>query len=147
MHTPLSQTPIERFIPHRKPMLLLDYISHAEPQNMQASFTVDAQCAFLQEDGTLEAVALLEILAQCFAAGNGVTNPKSFGYLASMRHMRIHDTAKVGDTLLAKVEVVGSLGDIMIVDGKLYKGHACIAEGQYKLFSPVAASINPQEEK
>ncbi len=129
-------SPIENFLPHRKPMLLLDTLLHVDETNTEASFTIDKSCVFLQANNEIETVALIEILAQSFAAGNGVTNPQSFGYLASMRSMKVHGTAKLGDTLVAKVKCVARVGDIMVIEGKLFKQEECIVEGQFKIFAP-----------
>ncbi len=129
-------TPIENFMPHRKPMLLLDKLIYVDESNAKASFTIPKDCVFIQENQEIEPIALVEILAQSFAAGNGVTNPKNFGYLASMRSMKIHGTASVGDTVKAKVQCLAKVGDIMVIEGKLFKDDQCITEGQFKIFAP-----------
>ncbi len=129
-------SPIENYVPHRKPMLLLSKLIKASEDGIEANYTIDHKCIFLKEDDTIEPVALMEILAQCFAAGNGVTNPSRFGYLVSMRSMKVYDQASIGETVLAKVTLAARIGDIMVIDGKLYKDGACILEGQYKIFAP-----------
>ncbi len=135
-----QNAPIENFMPHRKPMLLLNSLQYVDESNAKASFTIEKDCIFLNDANELEAVALIEILAQCFAAGNGVTNPQSFGYLASMQAMKIHGQAMLGDTVVAEVTRVASVGDIMVVDGKLSMHSKCIAEGQFKIFAPSSQS-------
>ncbi len=130
--------PIENFVPHRKPMLLLDKLLYVDEKNTEASYTIDANCIFLKENNEIETIALLEILAQSFAAGNGVTNPQSFGYLASMRSMKVFGTAKLGDTLVAKVKCLATVGDIMVIEGQLFKQGECIVSGQFKIFAPLS---------
>ncbi len=136
MQNNFSDIPIEHIIPHRKPMLLLDKLTYANDNNFEATFTIDEHCVFLKENSELETMALVEILAQCFAAGNGMINPQPFGYLASMRNIKIHGKACLGDTLLAKVKLITKLGDIMVIEGMLFNKEICIVEGQFKIFTP-----------
>ncbi len=141
-----KNTPIENYIPHRKPMLLLDTLLSIDAESMEARFTIKEDCIFLQENGTIEPVACMEILAQTFAAANGVRFPAKFGYLAAMRGMKVHGYAALGDTVLAKVRLITILGDIMVIEGALYKGEECIVEGQYKIFVPLSEMPDTAEE-
>ncbi len=136
-------------------MLLLDKIvnigaSLTDEDFCIAEYRVAEDCLFLKENGRLEPVALMEIMAQSFAAGNGVTHPARFGYLASMRSMKIHGDACVGDVLRARVRLVTMMQSIMVVEGRLWKedaehGEVCLLEGQYKIFVPDASAPDTQD--
>jgi predicted hotdog family 3-hydroxylacyl-ACP dehydratase len=64
--------------------------------------------------------ALLEVMAQCFAAGAGLQAASagqeiSWGYLAAVRDMWVHATVFSGDTLHAEAKHRMSVGPLHIV--------------------------------
>lgn len=128
--------PIEELIPHRKPMLLLDAITLITDDCIQAESVIGEDCLFLQENGTLEPVACMEMLAQCFAGGHCLSQKSSWGYLAAMKKMEVLGTVHKGDTVRAEVRATAQLGSIVVVEGKLYKDNDCVLQGQFKIYIP-----------
>ncbi len=150
-------------LPHRPPFLLLDSVSLApakcqSPQcvsesegnqdvNQDAHWQASGQCLvregnpFVRKDTNLEAVAFGEMIAQCAGAlgllEDGMRDAASgppIGYLAAMRPIRMYGMAKVGDLLHIYVRRCATIGAISLVEGKVFLGTQCLAEGQLKIF-------------
>lgn len=141
-------TELFSFIPHRPPMLLISKLHTTTAELIEADFEITADCIFLRPDNSLEPVAYIEILAQCFAAGSGFLNqdkPITWGYLAAMRGMKIHGKAFLGETLRAKVRQLVELDGIIVVEGELFSKDTLIASGQYKIYIPSNTSTTTTE--
>ena len=134
-----QNTDIFSLLPHRAPMLLIDTLHKASAEEIEASVTITPECIFLREDNSLEAAASLEILAQCFASGSGFFNIK-WGYLASMRGMKVHAKAFLGDTLRAVVRPIAELEGIIVADGELFCKEKLLVSGQFKVYIPGRAN-------
>ena len=122
-------------LPHRPPMLLIDTLHKASAEEIEAEVTITSECIFLRDDNSLEPAASLEVLAQCFASGSGFFEIK-WGYLVSMRGMKVHGKAFLGDTLRAVVHPVAELEGIIVADGELYCKDKLLVSGQFKVYIP-----------
>nr|NIQ96174.1 hypothetical protein [Desulfuromonadales bacterium]NIS42256.1 hypothetical protein [Desulfuromonadales bacterium] len=75
MPSPDSIAPLslaaEEFIPHRAPMRLVDTLVEYRDQSGVIETSVSCDCPFLNESGTLEPVALAEMMAQAYAVIKG----------------------------------------------------------------------------
>jgi predicted hotdog family 3-hydroxylacyl-ACP dehydratase len=127
---------IESLIPHRPPMLLLHSLQSISNTSIEALAYISEECLFLREDGSLEPVALIEILAQCFAAGSGIKHKARWGYLAAMRHIVLYAQAQRGDTLRAIVRPIAQVGNVIVVEGEIMREKELLAQGQFKIFIP-----------
>ena len=92
---------------------------------------------FLRDDGTLETVALLEAMAQCFAAGQGLhgSGQNRVGYLAAVRRCNITGEAHLGDVLCASARAVAQVGSIVMVEGEMAKGEEKLATAEFKIYT------------
>jgi len=134
------------FIPHRPPMLFIDALNKASEEEIEAEYEITSDCIFLRSDNSIEAVAYIEILAQCFAAGSGFLNQDKsakWGYLAAMRGMKVHGKAFLGDTVKAVVRPIAVFGGIIVVEGELFCKDKMIASAQLKIYIP--ESTGPEE--
>lgn len=122
-------------IPHRPPMLLISTLRVASPEKIEAEFEITSDCIFLRSDKSLETVAFIEVLAQCFATGSGILNIK-WGYLAALRGIKIHGKAFLGDTLRAVVRPIAELEGVIVAEGELFCKENMIASGQFKIYVP-----------
>ena len=124
-------------LPHRRPMLLLDDLSGIQDKQIQAVFTVREDNIFLRSDGSLEAVALLEAMAQCFAAGHGLrgSDQNHAGYLAAVRRCNITGEAHLGDVLCASARAVAQVGAIVMVEGEMTRGEEKLASAEFKIYT------------
>jgi len=130
------------YLPHRPPMLFIDRLIKVVPEKMEAEYEITSNCIFLRKDNSLEEVAYIEILAQCFAAGNEFLNQGKkieFGYLAAMRNMKIHGKAYLGDTIRAVTSLIVNLDGIIVFEGELFCKEKMILSGQLKVYIPNVA--------
>lgn len=128
---------VTALLPHRRPMLLLDALTGIQANQIQAVFTVREDNIFLQGDGTLETVALLEAMAQCFAAGQGLrgSDQNRAGYLAAVRRCNITGEARLGDVLCASARAVAQVGAIVMVEGEMVRGEEKLASAEFKIYT------------
>jgi predicted hotdog family 3-hydroxylacyl-ACP dehydratase len=90
-------------------------------------------------DGTLDAVALVELLAQGYAVIKGYDDRRqgkevSEGYLVGVRKFRVTGQARAGEQLLIRIRTVGSFEGFAVVDGEIENAIETIATGTIKLW-------------
>lgn len=134
---------ITTLLPHRCPMLLLDTLTNAQAGRIEACITVRAGNIFLRDDGTLENVALLEAMAQCLAAGNGLHTPGRIGYLAAVRRCQITGAARLGDELRATASITAQVDDIHVVESRLTRAGETLASAEFKVYTPTTPPDMP----
>ena len=81
---------IERLIPHRGPMRLIDRIVAAEEDAVTAEARIDPSCAFATADRRIPSYVGLEMMAQTISAYDGLRRfkrdlPPSVGFLLGCR--------------------------------------------------------------
>ena len=104
------------------------------------SMLVSNESPFIDENGFLEEVAFLEIIAQSLAAHVAFDNAKigkklQRGFLIGSKSLKINGQAKVGDELIIKIVKQISFGDFGVVDGFVYKEDELLASGEIKVWS------------
>ncbi|MBL1409710.1 hypothetical protein [Sphingobacterium faecale] len=63
MATESIKIPIHEFLPHREPMLMVDYIVEISQGHVICEYTIESDCVFLA-DNALQEVGLIEHMAQ-----------------------------------------------------------------------------------
>jgi predicted hotdog family 3-hydroxylacyl-ACP dehydratase len=107
-------TDVERLLPHRPPMVLVDGVESADADGCVARWTVPAASPWI-EDGRLLRAAFIEIAAQTAALSAGLPNetsgePPRHGYLGMVSDFRIHGDARAGDVLRSSVRLTARFG-------------------------------------
>ena len=131
--------PAEAFIPHRPPMRLVErLLSYGDAAGVvEANLAADS--ILVNAAGTLDAVALVELLAQGYAVIKGYDDrlqgkEVSEGYLVGVRKMRVSGCARAGERLLVRIRTVGSFEGFAVVEGEIESATATIASGTLKLW-------------
>lgn len=92
----------EKLVPHRLPMRLIDRLMEADGKNGMVEACVSADSPLVSLDGELEEVALIELMAQSYAAIKGYSDlacgkPIKQGFLVGVKRLvRLH-SAQAGD--------------------------------------------------
>lgn len=108
---------VTKFLPHRKPFLLIDRWIDLTDEKVTTSFEIKEDCIFL-ESGYLQEAGLVENAAQTCSSIIG----KSFidkyedeedakpliGFISSIKRLQVNDLPPVGATLISKAELVSS---------------------------------------
>ena len=133
--------PIERLLPQRPPMLLLDRLLSCTPEEGTADAQIAAGNLFRLPDDTIHAAALFELMAQAYAAVQGYQNtlagkPVSIGYLAGITRAAVHGAARVGDRLLVSVRQTALVPPFVRAEARIERGGETLADGELTLFIP-----------
>jgi len=122
---------IERFLPHRKPMLLLDSVS-VEDGVARGKLRIDENAWFVQGhfpgNPVVPGVILCEILAQttAFLLADGVPENKT-PFLAGLDAVRLKRPVKPGEVFESECRVKRAKGPFYFTDCKGYvDGALCV---------------------
>jgi predicted hotdog family 3-hydroxylacyl-ACP dehydratase len=136
MELPLSA---EELIPHRLPMRLIDRLLEIEGKNGVVEAQVAAKCPFVDANGTLEDVAMIELIAQAYAALKGYLDrledkPVRQGFLVGIKKITMLKSARAGDRLRIEIHTLGEVADFAIAEGRIWRGTELIARGEIKVW-------------
>ena len=131
--------PAERFIPHRAPMRLVETLISCSGHDGLIEAVPAANGVLTDADGTMDEVALVELLAQGYAVIKGyhdVSQGKevSKGFLVGVRKLRVTGRARAGDRLLVRIRTVGSFEGFAVAEGEIERAGETIASGTVKLW-------------
>ncbi|MHB8835513.1 MAG: hypothetical protein ACYC9Y_07380 [Candidatus Methylomirabilia bacterium] len=137
----LFPLPIERLLPQRPPMLLLDRLLSCTPTEGTADTLISPGNLFRLPDDTIHAAALFELMAQAYAAVHGYQNtlagkPVSIGYLAGITRAVVHGAARVGDRLVVSVRQTALVQPFIRAEARVVREGETLAEGELTLFVP-----------
>jgi 3-hydroxyacyl-[acyl-carrier-protein] dehydratase len=139
--------PAERFIPHRAAMRLIDTLISRSETTGVIDATPGADCLLVAADGFLDEAALVELMAQGYAAIRGYDDlvqgrEISEGYLVGVRKFRVAARARAGQRLLVRIRTVGSFEAFAVAEGEIERDGETIACGTIKLWidAPVPAA-------
>ena len=140
---PTFPMPIERLLPQRPPMLLLDRLMSCTPSEGTADTLISAGNLFRLPDDTIHAAALFELMAQAYAAVHGYQNhlagkPVGIGYLAGITNAVVHGPARIGDRLIVSVRQTALFQPFVRAEARVVRDGETLAEGELTLFTPPA---------
>lgn len=132
--------PAQDLVPHRPPMLLIDRLLEGNEQGGVAETVIRPDHLFLQ-GGRLHPAALMEILAQSFAAVKGYTDRKqgkkpAEGFLVGVRNLKVYASPQVGDRLSVTINRAGETDEFTWAEGTVQRGTELLAEGTVMVFVP-----------
>jgi 3-hydroxyacyl-[acyl-carrier-protein] dehydratase len=131
--------PAEAFIPHRLPMRLVDTLISWSGTTGVIEANPGPDCILVGADGNLDGAALVELLAQGYAAVKGYDDLSqgkevSEGYLVGVRKLRILGQARAGEPLLVRIRTVGSFEGFAVAEGEVEREGEILASGTIKLW-------------
>ena len=128
---------VERLLPHRPPMRLVDRLVEA---------TLGPDCLLADVAGGLEPVALIELIAQAYAAVRGYEErsqgrPVQVGFLVGVSTITFPDLPGFRLTASTRLEIrvrtVGMFAGFALAEGEVRAGDRCLAAGGIKVWVPV----------
>jgi predicted hotdog family 3-hydroxylacyl-ACP dehydratase len=131
--------PVDKLIPHQKPMRLVDRLVEFKDQGGMVEVEVLAEQVLVDDGGRLETLALAEMIAQAYAAVKGYDErlsgkPVRQGFLVGIQKIQFYKTVYAGDHLQIHVSTIGSIAGFAVVEGVITRKSDIIAEGQIKLW-------------
>ncbi len=134
----LDREGIERIIPHRAPMLLVDRITELTEDGAVGELDVREDAMFVQGhfpgNPVMPAVFELEAIAQVGAVAI-LSRPEFAGrtaYYASIDKAKFRRMVRPGDTLRMEVKLVKLRGSFAVAEGAAYVGDALAAQAEIK---------------
>jgi hypothetical protein len=133
----ISKAEIERYIPQRKPFIMVDNLTNATPEKFETDFLVLADNIFI-EDGVLREFALIENIAQSSAAGLAITKKYSSekpadGFIGAISKLKLYDLPKVHDTIYTIVNLIAQFENMFLLRGENYFNGKKLLECEIKL--------------
>jgi len=128
-------------LPHRPPMILVDQLIEFSSGAGVVSAEVAEDSIFVKQDGQLEEVALVELVAQAYATIKGYDDtinhiPVRRGFLVGWRSFTLLGSVRCGDKLLIHIETAAELDEFYVVDGTITCDGKRVAQGSLKLWIP-----------
>jgi predicted hotdog family 3-hydroxylacyl-ACP dehydratase len=106
---------IKNFLPHRRPMLMVDNIISIDADSVTAEFTIGTDCIFLENEQLTE-TGLIENAAQACSAIVGQSyfeaddlegkGNKIIGYLSAIKKVEILQLPRAEETLITRAKLV-----------------------------------------
>ena len=135
-----NSTDIERLIPQRSPILMVDELLEATDEKAICQLTLRADNFFMQFDGTLAEVGIIEHIAQSASAlagykaiKAGATRPP-VGYIGEVKNFHLYQIPVLGDVLRTTVTMGPTVQGVSIVWGTTQIGDQVVADTQLKIF-------------
>jgi len=131
---------IETYLPHRPPMCLVSQLQYVEDDYAEARAVVNAGDAGIGPDGKVEALVLMEIVAQSYAAAQGYLKqrdkkPTLFGYLVGIKDFLIEELPSAGEQLLIKLKSTSSFDNFYVIEGQVLCEDKLMAGGTLKIWA------------
>ena len=137
--------PVDRIIPQQPPMRIIDTLDRLAERSASCSVLIKKNMPFIEDDGSVDNVAYLEMIAQSIAALNGFRNMNESGsspegYLLGAKNLSITGRAEAGDKLSIMVFKYARYGGFGIVKGVVSKKNEVIARGEIKVWHKIDES-------
>ena len=140
MTTSRSISKIEKLIPQRSPIMMVDELLRVVGDECVCQLEVCADNYFLEEDGQMAEPGVIEHIAQSasafagyLAVANGATEPP-VGYIGEVKNFRLYSRPKLGDVLQTTITMGATVGGVTIINGTTVVAEETIAETQMKIF-------------
>lgn len=136
----MKGTEIERLIPQRYPIMMVDELLEAEDGKALACLEIRPDNYFMEEDGRISELGLIEHIAQSASAfagykalGEGADHPP-VGYIGEVKKFRCHFRPQAGSRLLTAITVVADAEGVTLIQGETRLDGKVAAETQMKIF-------------
>jgi len=139
---PTMELPVdaEVLIPHRKPMRLIDRLQTSDGKSGSSSARFPADSPFvIDQNGTIERLAVLELVAQTYAAAKGyedLSDGKDVaqGYLVGISKAVFHGDACAEQDLLTCVRTEETFDSFYLAAGEVWHHDRRLLEATLKIW-------------
>ncbi len=131
---------IHNFLPHRKPMLMTDYILELTKEKVITSFEIKEDNIFVNrgvfvEAGLIEnsAQTCSSILGQSFFE-NPEADTKVIGFITNIKKIEIFSLPKVGSTIISKASLISQFENICQISCETFLEDELLIRSEINLF-------------
>ena len=137
----LLPMPADRLVPHRPPLCLVNRLLEFSGQTGIVESFIEPENIFLNKDGILPSLTLVELIAQASAAVKGYDDLRQGkgikkGFLVDIHEIRFMGRCFKGDMLYIKIEIIKTISGFSVVHGEVERNGDVIAVGTLKLWVP-----------
>jgi 3-hydroxyacyl-[acyl-carrier-protein] dehydratase len=131
----------EQLVPHRRPVCMIDRLVEYRDESGVVEALIRSGNILVGEDGALDCIAYMELIAQAYAAFKGYRDmlheePVKKGFLVVVKHMECKREAFLGDILRINVSTISEVGGFAVAEGTVTRDHEVIASGGLTLWIP-----------
>ena len=131
----------EQLVPHRPPFIFVNNLLEFSGDTGVVESVIAPDNLFLEEDGSLREVAMIEIMAQSAAAVKGYSNLLAGedikkGFLVDSRQFYVKKKCYRGETIHTRIEITKSFSGFSMLTGQLERDGEELACGTLKLWVP-----------
>ena len=134
---------IKQLIPQRSPIMMVDELLCVNGDEAQCRLTVREDNFFLDSDGLIAEVGIIEHIAQSASAfagyraiDAGATEPP-VGYIGEVKNFHLSQRPAVGDVLITTITMGPTVDGVTIISGECKRedGEA-VADTRMKIYVP-----------
>lgn len=142
--------PASKVIPQTGPMRSIDALHDWQHGRAAAGLQVRKNSPFVDEDGRMAGVGLIEAMAQTAAAAQSCEallagRPRRVGYLVGLRNVYLGGQARLGDALTIETERIFQMDEAVMIDGSVRRGREEVARGTLKVWEMDSYPDRPNE--
>ena len=131
----------ERLVPHRSSLCLVKSLLEFSGQTGTVESVIEPDNIFLEEDGGLPCLALVELIAQASAAVKGYDDLRQGkeikrGFLVDIREIQFMGKCFKGDRPRIRIEILRTISGFSVINGEVEINGRIIATGMLKLWVP-----------
>ncbi len=130
---------IERLIPQRAPILMVDRLTQVDGAEGKTEFTIKPDNIFLDDDRRLAEAGLIEHIAQSASAfagyqalEAGATEPP-IGYIGEVKKFHCYRRPQAGEVLHTTVTMGAEVGGVTLLTGATHVGDELVADTRMKI--------------
>ena len=131
---------IHHFLPHREPMLMVDYILELTQEKVETSFEISADNIFVHNNEFVEA-GLVENLAQTCSSILGQSffkgphdDTKLIGFITNIKKIELFALPKVGERIISKASLISQYENICNISCESFKNDELLIKAEINLF-------------
>lgn len=136
---PEGMPEIERLIPQRAPVLLVDRLLRASAEEGETCYTVTADGFFIDDEGCLAETGLLEHIAQSASAlagwralQDGALHPP-LGFIGEVKKFCCYARPAAGSVLHTVVRLTAEADGVWLMEGETRSGQVVLASTRLKV--------------
>lgn len=131
---------IENLIPQRDPIRMVDQLIEVDDEKAITCLLVKADNYFMDEDGAMAEVGLVEHIAQSASAFAGYcallegASTPPIGYIGEVKNFHCYRRPKEGEELRTTITMGAELAGVTTLRGETRIGNELVADTRMKIF-------------
>jgi len=136
----MNNVEIKRLIPQREPIIMVDELVEVDGDKAVTCLTIRTDNFFMDADGLLVEVGLIEHIAQSASAFAGYRalaageNTPPVGYVGEVKNFHCYRRPLIGEELHTTITMGSEIAGVTIITGETRFSGELVADTQMKIF-------------